>query len=391
MSTTDEHRIYDNGTPPPATAFAPAERATRAEVEAGIAAFVEHPLLRALLDATSSSVIVLNRERQILVGNAVLMAAFGVDDVRSIEGLRPGEALGCIHSWSCPGGCGTSPNCSVCGAVLAVLESQRTGECIERECLLTVQRGDRLEAYELHVRASPLTIDGRTFTIVGLTDIGPERRRSALERVFLHDISNTVGALVNLSRVINAVAPPDLGDASRRLAVLTHRLQREIEDQRVLIQAENGTLEVACSSVAPAAALASAADLLADHPVARNRKIEILPRGDVPPVVTDESLLVRILVNMMKNALEATPEGGSIRAWAEHACAACALSVWSERAIDPRVALQIFKRSFSTKSGRGRGLGTFSMKLFGERYLGGTVAFTSDPVAGTTFTIRLPT
>ncbi|MBI5499382.1 MAG: HAMP domain-containing histidine kinase [Deltaproteobacteria bacterium] len=387
-----ERRIYGDGAEAAKTAFAPAERATRAEVEAAIAGFVEQPLLRALLDATSSSVLVLNRERQILVGNAVLMATFGVDDVRRIEGLRPGEALGCIHAWACPGGCGTAPQCSVCGAVLAVLESQQTGACVERECLLTVQRGDRIEAHELSVRASQLEIGGRTYTIVGLTDVGPERRRSALERVFLHDISNTIGALVNLSRVIAAVAPPDLGDASRRLEVLTHRLQREISDHRVLNQAENGTLEVACAPVEPAAVLETAAELLADHPVARNRRLEVLPRDGLPRVVSDESLLVRILVNMMKNALEATPEGGTVRAWAEPASPGpgCVWSVWSERPIEPRVALQIFKRSFSTKPGRGRGLGTFSMKLIGERYLGGAVGFTSDTDTGTTFTIRLP-
>lgn len=37
--------------------------------------------------------------------------------------------------------------------------------------------------------------------------------------------------------------------------------------------------------------------------------------------------------------------------------------------------LSVFKRYFSTKSKSGRGIGTYSMKLFGERYLGGKVGF----------------
>jgi sensor histidine kinase regulating citrate/malate metabolism len=51
--------------------------------------------------------------------------------------------------------------------------------------------------------------------------------------------------------------------------------------------------------------------------------------------------------------------------------------------------LQVFQRSFSTKA-RGRGLGTYSMKLFGEGCLGGSVWFTTSEAAGTTFSISLP-
>jgi sensor histidine kinase regulating citrate/malate metabolism len=50
--------------------------------------------------------------------------------------------------------------------------------------------------------------------------------------------------------------------------------------------------------------------------------------------------------------------------------------------------LQVFQRSFSTK-GINRGLGTYSMKLLGERYLKGKVGFTSDEKNGTHFFIRL--
>jgi sensor histidine kinase regulating citrate/malate metabolism len=54
------------------------------------------------------------------------------------------------------------------------------------------------------------------------------------------------------------------------------------------------------------------------------------------------------------------------------------------------VQLQVFQRSFSTKARSGRGIGTYSIKLFVERYLKGTVGFTSDEPGGTTFTVTLP-
>ena len=51
--------------------------------------------------------------------------------------------------------------------------------------------------------------------------------------------------------------------------------------------------------------------------------------------------------------------------------------------------LQIFHRSFSTK-GEGRGIGLYSVKLMTERYLKGSVKFTSDDSSGTTFTVTYP-
>jgi len=53
------------------------------------------------------------------------------------------------------------------------------------------------------------------------------------------------------------------------------------------------------------------------------------------------------------------------------------------------IQLQLFKRSFSTK-GIGRGIGTYSMKLFGEKYLKGRVGFESTEENGTTFFIEIP-
>ena len=53
------------------------------------------------------------------------------------------------------------------------------------------------------------------------------------------------------------------------------------------------------------------------------------------------------------------------------------------------IQLQVFQRSFSTK-GAGRGIGTYSIKLLTERYLGGKVSFVSEDGIGTRFSCHLP-
>lgn len=90
-----------------------------------------------------------------------------------------------------------------------------------------------------------------------------------------------------------------------------------------------------------------------------------------------QPILRRIAGNMVLNALEATPSGGTVHMRAVVSEKTVRIEVENSGEIPSDVQRSIFKRSFSTKANSGRGIGTYSMKLFGERYLGGKVGFTS--------------
>ena len=94
---------------------------------------------------------------------------------------------------------------------------------------------------------------------------------------------------------------------------------------------------------------------------------------------------------MAINALEATDGEKPVRVWAEKGDPGpISFHVWNHRYIPEPVALRVFQRNFTTKEGGGRGIGTFSMKFFGEDVLGGRVHFTTDEEEGTTFVFTLP-
>ncbi len=356
-----------------------------AEAAAALAALRSDPLLQVLLNAADVAVVMLDRQRQVLVGDAALLGAAETELVDLAEGLRLGDVLGCVHADA--GSCGDAPECGVCGAALTRLESRPGSPAVERECLMTVRRGDRVEAMELHVRAFRTRIAGEEFTIVGLRDISAAKRREALERVFIHDMSNTVGSLSMSAQVLTARVPETEREVAQRVFRLAERLRRDLDEQRLLLEAEKGTLEVNRGPVRLDLALEAARAVLDGGPEAKGRSIELERKGPPLTITTDESLLVRVLVNMMKNALEATAAGGTIKAWAEATPEGPELRVWNAGVMPSQVALRVFKRSFTTKPSPGRGLGTFSIKLFGERYLGGVVGFTSS-LEGTTFFIR---
>jgi sensor histidine kinase regulating citrate/malate metabolism len=106
-------------------------------------------------------------------------------------------------------------------------------------------------------------------------------------------------------------------------------------------------------------------------------------------MVTDESLLVRVLGNMVKNALEASPPRSQVRLWCEATVGGSVFHVHNPGIIPPSVAAHIFQPHFSNK-GHNRGFGTYAMRLLGEHCLGGRVDFVTDEVEGTQFSIELP-
>lgn len=342
-------------------------------------------VVTALLRAVDATLLVLNAQRQVVAVNA--------PDGRADEliGLRPGEALGCANARD--GECGASAACRLCGALGAILCAQGSGRTAEAECLLSgAAAGD---ARELAVRTTPVVVDGVPFTVVSLRDISAEKRGERLEQLFVHDLLNTVTGLRGWAWRLGRPGA-DAAAAAAQIEQLTRRLEAEIRDHRALLLAERGEL-------VPARERVRARDLLRALDVghfgldaAQGRRLELADGGEGLELETDPALLTRVLVNMVKNALEATAPDGAVRLGCEAAtlgpAAVPAARFWvhNDGAMPPSVQLRIFQRSFSTKAARGRGLGTFGMKLLGERHLGGRVAFTSTAAAGTTFEIRLP-
>ncbi|MGC4119428.1 MAG: HAMP domain-containing sensor histidine kinase [Myxococcales bacterium] len=365
-------------------------RAPRAELEAEVRAAAESSLVRALLEVIDGGLLVLNAHRQIVAVSLRGLQPGPAASIEEVLGQRTGDVLGCMWASERPEGCGASEACRTCGALKTIIACQVSGRSVEGECLVSTGSG----AYELGVRAGSLDIDGRRFTVVTLADRSDERRRCVLEQAFLHDLANLVTPLSTTAHLLRRVPESHLRATAEKVAVLVRRLEGEVQAHRALLDAERGRLALDRSSVHPGELLRELETTFEAHPLTRARTLRVEPGLTGIPVETDPRLVLRILTNMVTNALEATPEGGTVRAWttaAESATRwACAFHVHNPSAMPDTVARHVFQRSFSTKAKRGRGIGTYSMKLLGERYLGGEVGFSSTDADGTTFSLRLP-
>jgi hypothetical protein len=101
----------------PITFFAPAKREPIKVVHRQARRLGRTPLTRSLLNASLNYLFLLNARRQIVMASENVLELVPGKTIDEIVGLRPGEALGCIHAYECESGCGTSEICHLCAAV----------------------------------------------------------------------------------------------------------------------------------------------------------------------------------------------------------------------------------------------------------------------------------
>jgi signal transduction histidine kinase len=369
------------------TYFAPAERDEPAVV------LSQHEHFKTLgsvtvLDALPLTVMALNPRRQLVYGNSMLREALGLENLKSVLGRRPGEIFACIHAYKMKAGCGTSVFCRECGAARAIL-SAVSGKASVQECRMLRKVSEGVESLDLRVTSTPFNYLGEDFIIFSLQDVSHEQRRRALERVFFHDVLNLAGALSGLTDHLAGDLPEDARSGAAMLSEGMRRLLDEISNQKDLWAAECHELACHLSWSSASDIVRAAARLYSGHPTAKGREVVDNQDGGEIAVLTDPAILGRVLGNMIKNALEATPEGSVITTGYMPDPVGVRFFVHNPGVMPRRIQLKVFSRSFSTK-GPGRGLGTYSIKLLTERYLKGDVGFSSTEEGGTTFYIRLP-
>jgi hypothetical protein len=159
----------------PITFFAPAERETLEVVHRQAGRFKRSPLSRTLLNATLNYLFVLNSRRQIVMASENVLELAPKKTMEQIIGLRPGEALGCIHASECEGGCGTSRFCSKCGTVHVILSGLKGYRAME-ECHLTRITDGRAETLHLQVLATPLAHQRESYTLLTVANLSYSNR-----------------------------------------------------------------------------------------------------------------------------------------------------------------------------------------------------------------------
>lgn len=367
------------------TYFAPAERLKKSEVLLQNKELISVSFLNEILSASNTIFLILNEERQVVLANNAFLKVLNMPTESELYGDRLGEILNCKYSSLTDGGCGTSEHCIKCGAVNAIIYAIEGEENEQVFRLLTAENN----AVDFQIKAKLLTFQNTKYIFISAIDISDSKRKEVLERTFFHDILNTAGGLYGLAEILKTDKDEEPHtEFYDTIYNLTDKLVKEIEHHRILISAENGSLKLNIGEINLNLFLEMIKNMVENNQAIQHVKLEIKADNEYVYFSTDPILLQRVLINMVKNAAEASDPGDVVTLAGEADDEHITISVHNPKYITEEIRTQIFQRSFSTK-GTGRGIGTYSMKLFGEKYLGGEVNFITDKKDGTTFYIKI--
>ena len=365
----------------------PAKRLSGRDLERQLEAAAEDPRVQMMLAGPRGLGAVLNGQRQLLACNVAFQRCFGTAQPQELLGLRLGDAVGCLHADEGPDGCGTGRNCPRCGHTLALVEALLGAGPVEHTWDLSFRTGAATESASFALRATHDSLGEPSLLWLWAEETSARERQRALTRRFFHDVRNTANALAWTVEGLKApqLAEEDLLDCTATLERLAKRMSRAVDMEDRLGGLHRQERMSARSRTSVGAIVRELVDLVQDLPPAQNREL-VVDCGDAKATLeTDLTAVLCILTHMVLNAFEAERSAEPVRLNVERTDHGITFAVWSRPEIPLDVAHRVFESFFTTKTGTGRGLGTYTMRLLGQTLLGGSVDFTTSAAHGTTF------
>jgi signal transduction histidine kinase len=209
---------------------------------------------------------------------------------------------------------------------------------------------------------------------------------------FIHEIKNHLGTLsLNLQLLAEDFETAETPRERRAL----DRVSRLSGECRKLVDLSNDFLrfarlrELHARPTTLDAVVSRLIDFLGPTAQERNIKINWFPAPNLPAVRLDEDLFEQALLNLMLNAEQAMPDGGTLTLIGRSEAATVFLDVIDTGiGIAPETMTKLF-RPFHTTKPDGNGLGLATTRKIVVAH-GGTIDVQSEPGRGTKFTIALP-
>lgn len=229
-------------------------------------------------------------------------------------------------------------------------------------------------------------------------DLAFERQRRFIADAS-HELRTPLAILQGESEIAlsNPSRSPD--EYRESLTTLQHearRLARIVEDMFTLSRADAGQYPVNCRPLYLDELIAECAHSVRTLAAAKSITISVQSSGELP-LSGDESLLTRMLLNLLDNAIKYTPAGGIIYVASSSTPAGAQITVADNGSgIPTEFHSRIFERFFRADQARtrgnsagGAGLGLSIAKWIAEAHRG-TLTLTRSDATGTLFTVNLP-
>jgi len=264
----------------------------------------------------------------------------------------------------------------------------------------TVRRRDGT-VFPTEVTAYYLFFKGTELVIGFFSDITERKRGEALredvQRMIRHDLRSPTLAVQTIFSLFSRAE--NLTEDQRELLDSVMRSSRRminiIDMSRALQRMESGTYVVNARPVDLVAQTRAVMDDL--RPLLEQKKItvQILFSGfPIESTVdflmqTEDILIYGLLGNLIKNAVEASPNGSTVTVDLGNPERQVVVSIHNEGVIPESIRESFFDKYVTVGKEFGTGLGTYTAKLI-TKTLGGTIEFMTSEKSGTVITVILP-
>jgi two-component system, OmpR family, phosphate regulon sensor histidine kinase PhoR len=250
------------------------------------------------------------------------------------------------------------------------------------------------------VTTTPILAGGDWAALAVFHDLTEVRRVEQMRRDFVanvsHELRTPLAAVKSVIETLQSGALEDMelaADFLDRADEEVDRLVRMVEELLELSRIESGDAPMASEQVDVLATLDHAVGRLRPQAEKQKLNLELELPADLPEVSGDTEQLERVVVNLLRNALKFTPEGGTIRVSADQSDGRIMVKVHDTgEGILPEDLPRIFERFYKAdraRGGGGTGLGLAVAKHTVEAH-GGVITAESEPGKGSTFTFTLP-
>ncbi|MGI8913494.1 MAG: PAS domain-containing sensor histidine kinase [Chloroflexota bacterium] len=258
-----------------------------------------------------------------------------------------------------------------------------------------------LELFSTPVRSADNTLLGRLYAF---RDVTHEREVDRMKSEFVSLVSHELRTpLTSIKGYVHLLMSGEVGAITGEqqdfLGVISNnadRLSVMINDFLDLSRIESGHVDLAHVPVDLTALVSQVATTFGPAMEAKQQRLVLVLADPLLPVLGDPDRLVQVVTNLLSNAHKYTAPGGSITIAARQDGVSLHLAITDTGiGMTPDELTQLFTRFYRAKNSTtqavgGTGLGLAITKSLVELH-GGSVAVESQPGAGTTFTVTLPT
>lgn len=286
---------------------------------------------------------------------------------------------------------------SILGSIIGVIIARSLAAPLDRLAEAAQDIGAQNLSRRVEVKGSDeIRTVARAFNEMAAALEQAETLRSNLLADVAHELRTPLTVVQgNLRAILDDVYQLDKAEIAR-LYEQTRHLTRLVNDLRELAQAEAHKLPLNLNALDVVAWVQETTATFDPIAAAEDVTLRVETPETRPQLQADKARLTQSLHNLLYNALQHTPAGGTITAQVEQGPGAIYLRVQDTGAgIAPEHLVHVFDRFYRADRARSRdsggtGLGLAIVRAIVEAHGGTVTAASQGPGRGSTFTIKLP-